>query len=62
MECTGGGMCIGFWRGKPDGKTLLGRLRHGWDDIKMDLKDIPNISLDNTALGQAVQEEVSWTA
>jgi hypothetical protein len=55
-------MCIGFWRGKPDGKTTLGRLRHGWEDIKMNLKDVLNTALDYTAFGHAVQEKVSWTA
>jgi hypothetical protein len=29
-------------QGKPDGKKPLGRLRHGWEDTKMDLKDVPN--------------------
>jgi hypothetical protein len=55
-------MCIGFWRGKPDRKTTLERLRHGWEDIKMDLKDVRNTALDYTAFGHAVQEKVSWTA
>jgi hypothetical protein len=27
---------IGFWRGKPEGKRALGRLKHKWkDNIKM---------------------------
>jgi hypothetical protein len=35
------GMHTGFWWGKPEGKRLLGRPRHRWeDDIKMDLREI----------------------
>ena len=51
-----------FWRGKPNGKTTLGRLRHGWEDIKMNLQDVLNTALDYTAFGHAVIEKVSWTA
>jgi hypothetical protein len=39
-------MCIGLWRGKPDGKTTLGSLRHGWEDIEMDRKGVLNTALD----------------
>jgi len=57
-----GGMCIGFWRGKLDGKTTLGRLRHGWEYIKMNLQDVLNTALDYTAFGHAVKGKVSWIA
>jgi hypothetical protein len=36
-----GGMHIGYWWGKPEGKRPLGRPRRRWvDNIKMDLIDV----------------------
>ena len=36
-----GEMCTGFWWGKPEGKILLGRPKHRWEDnIKMDLEEV----------------------
>jgi hypothetical protein len=37
-EC---GMCTGFWKGKPEGKELLGKYTRKWEcNIKMDLTEI----------------------
>jgi hypothetical protein len=44
LACMAGGNVYRLLEGKSDGKRPLGRLKHGWEDIKMDLKDVPNIS------------------
>jgi hypothetical protein len=44
--------------GRPEGKRLLGRHRHMWDDnIKMDLR---KIGVDGTNWIQLVQDRVQW--
>ena len=32
-------MHAGFWWGTPEGKRLHGRLRHRWENIKLDRKE-----------------------
>ena len=37
----GGGVCTGFWWGKPEGKRPLGRPRRRWEDnIKMGVQEV----------------------
>jgi len=50
-----GRACTGFWWGKPEGKGLLGRPWHRWeDDIKMDLHkwDVRGIDWNELAQGR----------
>jgi hypothetical protein len=49
-------MCIGFWRGKPDGKTPLVRYLNG------SLKIFPTLHCTILPLVMQSKEEVSWTA
>jgi len=41
-----------LWWGKPQGKRPLGRLRHRWEDIKMDLQEVGCGGMDWIDLGQ----------
>ena len=41
--CSAEGKERGMYRvlvGKPEGKRLLGRLTHRWEDIRMDLQEV----------------------
>jgi hypothetical protein len=40
VACMGGGRVYRGLVGKPEGKTPLGRPRHRWDNIKMDLQQV----------------------
>jgi hypothetical protein len=46
-------MCIGFCKGKPEGKRSLGRPRHRWEcNIKIDLQKVAYGGIDWIELGQ----------
>jgi len=41
VSCIGRDVHTGFWWGNPEGKRLLGRPRHRWEDtIKLDLQEV----------------------
>jgi hypothetical protein len=55
-----GQVLTGFWLGvrRPEGKRLLGRARHRWEDnIKMDLREI---GIDGANWIQLAQDRVQW--
>jgi hypothetical protein len=53
------GTHIGYWWGKPEGKRLLGRPRHWWVDIRMDLAEVGWGDVDWIGL---TEDRNSWRA